>query len=218
MLNSTLATAADQQWIRQFLAVRIELSDGYVLNLLDGSGVVTFAVDGVNVTFDGIDPIYGTLASATSFEEKIASDAPRFTVSIMSPTAEAVGSLANPEHQGSSVRAWWGIVNETTGQPVAAPELLWSGRLDFVKTQLAEKSLFSEIETVSAFDRLFVAEEGARLNSHWHQSIWPGETGLDFNIDAQIEPYWGVNAPKPAVARAPTPIWSKPNIDTTIFR
>lgn len=203
-LNPTLAAALEGQAIRQFTAIRIEFSDAYVINLLDGSGTVTFTVDGSPVTFTGRDPTYGMLASATTLRETIATESPRFTFSLMPPTADAVGSLADPAHQGSPVRVWWGVVNEMTGAAIGVPELLWAGRLDFVKTILAEGSLIAEVETVSAYDRLYVVEEGARLNGVFHKSIWPGETGLDFVVAAGLTQYWGTEAPAAPIKSMPS--------------
>lgn len=203
-MDASLTSALDQSFIRAFFAVQVKLTNGSNINLIDGSGEVTFNVDGEAVTFDGDDAIYGSLASAKSLEDTVASDAPRFTFGIMPPSSTATAELANPRHQGSPVRVWFGVVNDMTGAVVGVPELLWVGRLDYAKTQLAENTQLVEIESVSAFDRLFVAEEGARLNGRWHQRIWPGETGLDYNIDALGEIFWGIAAPSAATVRAPS--------------
>lgn len=191
-MDASLKQALDQSHIRQFFALRLQLSDGYVINLLDGSGEITFPVDGVTTMFDGSDPTYGALIAASSIQEQIATDSPRFTFTLAPPSPAALGSLSDPKHQGSSFRLWWGIVNELTGAPIGQPELLWSGRLDVVRTQLGEGSLTAEVETVSAFDRLYAESEGTNLNATWHRSIWPGETGLDFNTAALSETYWGM--------------------------
>ncbi|QJR03473.1 hypothetical protein HH800_15585 [Sphingobium yanoikuyae] len=207
-MDASLNSALDQSFVRSFVAIQIKLTNDSVINLIDGSGEVSFPVDGATVTFDGDDAIYGALATAKSFEDTVASDAPRFTFSIMPPSATATAELANPKHQGSPVRVWFGVVNEMTGTVIGVPELLWVGRLDFVRTQIGENAQLVEIETVSAFDRLFVAEEGARLNGNWHKRIWPGETGLDFNIDAQGDIFWGIAAPTAAAVRTPTGGWA----------
>ncbi len=191
-MDATMKAGLDAAHIRQFTAIRAELSDGYVVNIIDGSGEITFPVDGQPVTFDGSDPVYGALIAASSIQEQIATDSPRFTFTMSPPSANALGSLSHPKHQGSSVRVWWGIVNEMTGAPIGKPELMWTGRLDIVRTQLGEGALTAEVETVSAFDRLYADSEAIRLNGVWHRSVWPDESGLDFNIAALSETYWGV--------------------------
>jgi hypothetical protein len=200
MLDSTLNAALAGQALRQFLAIRIELIEGGAINLIDGSGTVTFSASGSPVTFEGLDPVYGALASVENMSERVATEAPRLSFTLLPPSDSSLGQLSDPVNQGSSVRVWWGIVNEATGAPIGEPELLWSGRLDNVSTKLGEKTRTCEIDTVSAFDRLFVAEEAARLNGVWHKNIWPDETGLDFNIAAALDPFWGVEAPaRPSV-------------------
>lgn len=194
-MDSTLLSAASATFIRVFLAVRIELLSGSTINLIDGAGVVTFPVNGETVTFTGYDQTFGSLASANSVAERVADEAPRFSVSIMPPTTAALGTLNDPLQQGSKVYAWWGIYNDDTGAVIGTPELLWNGRLDTVKSNIAENTMTAELDTVSAFDRLFAAEEGQRLNGVWHQSIWPGETGLDYVYDAQSDIMWGAEAP-----------------------
>ncbi|HEY0011553.1 MAG TPA: hypothetical protein VGB79_01725 [Allosphingosinicella sp.] len=194
-MNAALAAPS----LRAFTAVRIELSTGPI-NLIDGSGFVTFAVAGVSTVFDGSDPTFGALAGVSSAEERVATTAPRLRVSLMPPTATAVGALSDPENQNALVYVWWGVVNDTTGTVIGSPELLWLGRLDTVTTRTDENMRVCEIDTISAFDRLFAAEEGARLTGTWHKAIWPGETGLDFNIAATHDPFWGAEGPpRPAV-------------------
>lgn len=194
MLDTALSSAASAPAIRQFIAVRIEL-DLHTIDLMDGSAAITFPVDGTPVTFTGSDPKFGTLAAIGSVSEQMATESPTLSISLYPPSASAIGEIANPSHQGAPVRVWWGILDEATGTPIGTPELLWSGRFDTAKPNLSAGSQVVEIETVSAFDRLFVAEEGARLNKVWHQSIWPNETGLDFNVKALQDVFWGLDAP-----------------------
>jgi hypothetical protein len=194
MLNATLSTALNGSSIRQFVAVRIELPS-HTLNLIDGSAAITFPVGGTATTFTGSDPIFGTIAAIGSVAEQMAMDSPTLSVSLFPASSNAIGELCNPVNQGAAVYVWWGIVNEATGVPVGEPELLWLGRFDTAKPNLGLGQQLVEIETVSAFDRLFAAEEGARLNGVWHRIIWAGETGLDFNIKALADVFWGMEAP-----------------------
>ena len=195
-MDSVLLSAATSSFLRSFFAVRVELKSGPVINLIDGSGVVTF--DGK--TFTGQDATFGSLASANAVAERVASEAPQFSFTIMPPNTNALGTLNDPVQQGSRVFAWWGLVNDVTGAVIGVPELLWTGRLDYVKANYSEHVMACELVTVSAFDRLFASEEGQRLNGEWHKSIWPGETGLDYVYDATSEVYWGQEAPAKASA------------------
>lgn len=195
-MDTTLTTAlATSPLIRLFLAVRVELRNGGNLNLIDGSGYVTFPVDGTPTTFTGSDPVFGTLAAAQSVTERVADAAPKFAFSVLPPTENGMSTLNDPLQQGSRALAWLGVVNDETGLVIGAPELLWNGRLDYVKASYSKTMMIAEVSTVSAFDRLFEGEEGQRLNGEWHRSIWPNESGLDLVYDASSDIYWGVEAP-----------------------
>ncbi len=197
-MDSTLISAASAAHLRVFLAVRIELNSGPVINLIDGSGVASFQVNGQSVDFTGYDPTFGSLGAANSIAERVADGAPQFSVTLMPPSENATGTLNDPLQQGSKLYAWWGLYDDEVGAVIGAPELLWNGRLDTVKTNFDANVMRVEVATVSAFDRLFVAEEGQRLNGEWHKSIWPGETGLDAVYDAQSDIFWGQEAPAKA--------------------
>src|SRR3546814_9722195 len=49
---------------------------------------------------------------------------------------------------------------------------------------------------VSVFERLFETDEGARAQDAWHQSIWPGEKGLEFMTGTDKNLYFGGKRPK----------------------
>lgn len=203
-MDAALLTSLAAPALRTFLAVKIDLqSTGTSINLLDGSASITFAVDGVSTTFTGRDATFGTLGGVDTIAEQIASEAPSVSVSIMPISVNAIGELSQPKNQGSPVRIWFGTVAEMSGA-VIGTELLWSGRLDTVVTNVQPNGQSCELVTVSAYDRLFAINEGEALNKAWHQAIWPGETGLDFNVDSTVEIYWGGEAGKPSTTPIPS--------------
>ena len=203
-MDASLLSGLSAPSLRTFAAVKIDLqSTGTSINILDGSASITFAVDGVSTTFTGRDAIFGTLGGIDTIAEQIASEAPSVSVSIMPVSTNAIGELSQPKNQGSPVRIWFGLVNDLTGA-VIGTELLWSGRLDTVVTNIQPNGQSCELVTVSAYDRLFAVNEGEALNKAWHQAIWPGETGLDFNVDSTVEIYWGGEAGKPSTTPIPT--------------
>ncbi|WP_334185081.1 hypothetical protein [Novosphingobium sp.] len=204
-MEATMLSALTAPFLRTFQAVRIDLiTTGTAINLLDASAEITFSVDGAAVKFTGIDSVFGTLGGIDSIQENIASEAPSMSLRIQPPSSGALGELSQPENQGSTVRVWVGVVDDMTGNVIGVPELLWSGRLDTVVTSVGENTLSCELKTVSGFDRLFAINEGEALNSVWHQAIWPGETGLNFNVSSVIDPMWGADATTPAT----TPVGS----------
>lgn len=203
-LDPTLDTALQSPVLRVFHAVQIILPSGN-LNLIDGSGFVSFDVFGTTTTFIAKDAVYGTLSTIGQIEESIATSSPTCKITILPPTPDAIGNLSDPTYQGSLVFVWFGVVDEATGATVGLPALIWTGRLDVAVTTEAQASRGTELTTISAFDRLFIVAEGAVLNDSFHQSIWPGETGLLWNIAALAEPTWGGSAPSP-ITTPQTPV------------
>jgi len=219
-MDGTLSTALGGSFIRVFTAVRIEIGEDPIC-LVSGSGQVTFPVNGTAVTFTSKDAVFGTLNAVSSINESIATSAPRLQVSLLPPSNSAVGALSAPLAQGSRVYVWIGIVSEATGLVVGTPELVWSGRLETAKTTVVDTGRVVELDVASAFDRLFITSEAARLNRAWHQSIWAGETGLDFNVDSLVDPMWGAEAATKAqpTNTAPRPVVATPrDILDSIFR
>lgn len=204
-MDAALLSGLSTPSLRTFQAVGIDLqSTGTAIRLLDASATISFVVDGTVTTFAGRDPVFGTLGGIDSILEQIASEAPSVSISLLPISANAIGEISAPENQGSPVRIWFGIVDDLTGAVIGQPELLWSGRLDIVTTNIQPNAQSCELVTVSAYDRLFATNEGEALNSAWHQAIWPGETGFDFNVDSTVEIYWGGEAGKPATTPIPT--------------
>ena len=197
MLNTALSNALDQRSIRAFFAVQIELPN-YTINLIDGSGAITFG----GHTFTGYDPVYGALDEVSPTTEAIATSAPTFSFKLLPPSENAIGGLAAPANQGAPVRAWFGVVNELTGQTIGTPELLWHGRFDTATINVSENSQSVDVMTVSAYDRFFASEEGERLNASWHTKFFPGETGLDQITQALQSPWWGAIGPGGATAKS----------------
>ncbi|QDK32668.1 hypothetical protein [Sphingomonas sp. IC081] len=203
-MDAALLAGLSAPSLRTFQAVKIDLqSTGTSIHLLDASATISFSIDGVLATFSGRDPVFGTLGGIDTISEQIASEAPSVSVSILPISANSIGEISAPENQGSPVRIWFGLIDDLTGAVIGDPELLWSGRLDTVVTNIQSNAQSCELVTVSAYDRMFAENEGEALNSAWHQAIWPGETGFDFNVDSTVEIYWGGEAGKPSTTPIP---------------
>lgn len=203
-MDAVLQSALSAPSLRTFHAIKIDLpSTGTSIHLIDGSGTVRFAIDGTMTTLTGLDPVFGTVGGIDTIAEQIASEAPGVSISLLPPSSAALGELNAIENQGAPVRLWTGLVDEMSGAVIGV-ELLWSGRLDTVVTNVSPNMQSCELVTVSAYDRLFAVNEGEALNKTWHQARWPGETGLDFNVDSTVEIFWGGEAGKPSTTPIPT--------------
>lgn len=202
-LTPGMSTALNAPVVTTFVALEITLPTS-TIRLIDGSGVVTFGAG----TFTGSDPVGGTLSMITGISESLASEAPRLQISLFPPSTGAIADIASPRAQGSRVKVWFGLVNPVNGAVVPSPELLFSGRLDVCTVTEASIGRIIELSVASAFDRLFIAAEGNRLNGTRHKTIWPGETGLDFVTTIKTPLSWGIEAQRQSSTTAPT---SNPN-------
>jgi hypothetical protein len=173
-----------------FGAVSIDLP-GYELNLLDGAATLVFG----GRTYTGRDATYGALSSISNLTDGMGNEAPRISISLLPASDAAAADLAGPDMQGSIVTIYLGAVNRATGQVVPSPHLLFIGELDVPLITAGENMRELEYEVASIFERFFADDEGARLADGFHQSIWPGEKGFEFQTGVPQGVYWGVEAP-----------------------
>ncbi|KMS59135.1 hypothetical protein V474_07675 [Novosphingobium barchaimii LL02] len=181
-----------------FGALKIELP-GYTLRLLDGSGVVV--VNGE--TYIGLDPTFGTISDISELAEEIGDSAPEITITLNPPDVSAAAALSNPAMQGCVIHLMAGAVDPISGIAIGTPETLFLGEIDVPTISIDQSGLRTlELSAVSVFERLFEVEEGQRASNGWHQSIWPGELGLEFMTGTDVNLYWGVKPPKGSTAKS----------------
>jgi hypothetical protein len=193
-LESNLNTALSRDYIRAFTAVQIALpavgiAVAYNINLIDGSGTVTFPINGVPTTFTGSDPNFGSLDTLGTISESVATEAPNITLTLLSPT---IGQISDPRYQGAPVRIWLGAVDDATGNVIGSPEELYSGWLDTAVTTHGMNVQKTVLNVASVWERLFIGSEGNRLTAAWHRGLFPGEGGLDNAVESKGRIPWGV--------------------------
>jgi len=184
-----------------FGAVSIDLPD-HQINLLDGAATLSFS----GRTYRGKDATYGTLSAIESLTDGMGNEAPRLSITLLPSGDAAAADLAGPYMQGSLVTIYLGAVNRSTGQVIPSPHLLFIGELDVPTLTASENSRQLDYEVASIFERFFSDDEGARLATGFHKSIWPGELGFDFQTGVPQGVYWGVEAPPKAVYPLPNGI------------
>lgn len=178
------ALAADRAIV--FGAVRMALP-GYTVRLLDGSGVVTFGGE----TYTGEDATFGVLASVGGLTDGIGDEAPAFDVTLTPPGATAASTLATAAMQGAAVQLWMGAIDRDTGLPLGDPYLAFAGEIDVPVIRAGADGRAVDYQVVSATERLFAEDEGAKLSDSFHQSIWPGETSFFDVTGIEQTIYWG---------------------------
>ncbi len=199
MTDPLLQAALESEAPFLFGAVEIEFPD-YTLRLLDGAGELTI---GGNL-FTGDDAVFGSLESISDLDEEIGDSAPETTITLLPPDASAAATLANPAMQGATVRIMLGAFDPTSNTVIGEPEQLFLGEIDVPTYDTAQGQRSVSYTCVSVFERLFEVAEGERASDGWHQSIWPGEKGLEFMTGTARTLYWA--AKRPYVAPSSLPV------------
>jgi len=197
-MDPALKNALAQPAVLLFGALKIELP-GYTLRLLDGAG--SLVINGE--TYVGLDETFGTLAGMSELAEEMGDSAPEVTVTLNPPDLSAAAVLAHPGMQGSRAQIIVGAADPISGLSIGTPEVLFLGEIDVPTVNLDhDGSRTVEFTIVSVFERLFEVEEGQRASNGWHQSICPGELGLEFMTGTDTNLYWGVKPPSGSTAKS----------------
>lgn len=190
-IDPTLLAAISADYTA-FGAVLIDLNSGGQIALLDAAGTVAFSVDGSPVSFTGSDPFYGSLISIGAVTAGMTDEAPHVSVVIAAASTEGLGGLANPSQQGSRIRIYKGAVNSQTGAVIGTPLMTFRGFIDVPRVTGPTPNLSIELDCAASAARLSNPQEGRKLTLAWQQRCFPGSRGLEFNIQAQDDPPWGV--------------------------
>jgi hypothetical protein len=163
------------------------------LRLLDGSGVLTFLGD----TWVGADGDYGSLQGGDPIEESVATEAPKFGLTLMPLTDEAMQQIGAPLAQGSPITIYEGYLNPATGRPVSDPVAIWYGQLDIGHLTVGKNAKSIIIDVMCAAELMLLTDNGSTLSSSWHNEFFPGELGFGF-VDSVTHPVpWGAQGPRP---------------------
>lgn len=195
-LTPATAAAFAAPAVLMFCAVEIALP-GYDLRLLDGPGSVSFG----GRTFVGKDATYGVLGGVEAVQDGADSEAPEITITILPPTMTAAATLANPAAQMSAVTIWIGALDKMTGAVVSDPYVAFVGEVDVPSLTGDQATRELQYSVTSIFELLFEVDEGVRLNNAFHQSVWPGELGLEYVTEVQRQLPWGAEGARPAAVR-----------------
>lgn len=159
----------------------------YNLRLLDGAARVRWG----DKVFLGRDPKFGPLISIDPPTDGMGDSAPLLSLTLAPATDADAAELSQPSMQGSRIRIWLGAISRESGQVIPDPYLIFDGELDqpTLTSDLHSRTL--EYECVSIFDLFFDNDEGMRLSSSFHRSVWPNEAGMDYMTGIVKQVIWG---------------------------
>lgn len=169
--------------------VKIELPSREVR--LCGAGFTYWGDD----LYDSFDPLFGTIGSAESFEEKTGDEAPGGKMTFFPPTTSAGTALTDPALQGSRMRFWLAEYDPFTGRVVGSPELTADLSIDTSTVKVSGGTRTVDVEFESAARRLFMVMRGNALNDRFHQACYPGEKGMANATGMPRSTAWGAATP-----------------------
>ncbi|ESQ83259.1 hypothetical protein AEAC466_13485 [Asticcacaulis sp. AC466] len=196
-LDTAFKTALDGDVVGLFAAIEIVHPAG-TARLLDGSAVLGFN----GHTWTGSDPLFGSLGNLEAISDGSGEEAPAFKLSLLPPSASAAVAMVTPAAQGARVSVYVGCFNVNTGQVVGTPDLRFVGEIDTATLSPGNAQAMVVFDVVSAFERFFAVEEGAKLSHSFHTNIWPGELGFEYLTNVLSKMPWGQNGNLPPLSRA----------------
>lgn len=167
--------------------IRITLRGGPTIRLSDG-GFITWGAE----TFQGVDPVFGTIGSIESMAEGVGDEIPALELTLLPPMTSAPAQLTSPDYQNSQVDIYIGEYNPDTGVFFGSPDIMFTGQIDQPVFRVGRERREIILSIVSTAERLFMANDGNSLSPRWQKSIWPGDRGQDNAIDLTIPVAWGV--------------------------
>ncbi|MFN3819953.1 hypothetical protein [Blastomonas sp.] len=136
------------------------------------------------------DEVFGAIGAIDEFEAAMG-DAAEDARLVFNPPAETqAAAIKSKAFQNSRARFWMGDL-DADGKTIINPDQLMDGLVDYTVLRFADNSRVVEMAFIGRAEKLFLKQEGNSLNPRWHQSIWPGEKGLN-NTGSKITIAWGV--------------------------
>ena len=167
--------------------LRIALPGGVVIRLTDG-GFVTYQGE----TYQGLDPVFGTIGSVQSMAEGVGDEIPALEITLLPPETSGPAQLTAPGYQNSIVQLAMGEFDPDAGVFIGDPDLMFIGQIDQPSFRVGNNRRELTLSVVSTAERLFMANDGNSLTPRWQKEIWPGDRGHDNAVGLTIPVAWGV--------------------------
>lgn len=168
--------------------VKIEFP-GHELRLCDG-GFIDWGAD----RYTSKDSVFGTIGGLEAVSEGVGEEVPVFNLTLLPPGDTAASMLAAPGYQAARARFWFAVYDVDTGLLVGTPDLQFDGQIDQITLGFGRGVRTMDVSIVSNTARLLERNIGNSLNSAFHKSVWPGETGHDNADGIGRQVAWGVEA------------------------
>lgn len=161
----------------------------YVVRLTNGGQVVTGGE-----TYHGRDATFGSVDSISPIRDGVDAEVTTAQVVMIPAEDQAIETLANPRTQGASVRIVQGAIDTDTGA-VFGTDLLFRGEINYSTLVADETGRAVKVELITEEARQLEPNDERRLSHSFHQSVWPGETGLIHATGVTEKDFWRVRKP-----------------------
>lgn len=168
--------------------VKIEFPIGDVL-LCEG-GFIDWGAD----RYLSKDDTFGVIGGLETISEGVGEEVPVVELTLLPPEATPASTLSAPGYQTSRVRFWLAEYDVSTGLLDGTPELQLDGQIDQITLGFGMATRTMAITVVPNTARLLERNIGNSLNSAFHKSVWPGETGHDNADGLGRQIAWGVES------------------------
>ncbi len=172
--------------------VTVELP-GYTIRWLLGGG---FVPHGGHV-YQARDATYGTLSSIGEIADGVGDNASPVEIVINPPTLASLADMAAVDAQGGLVTVQMAAVDRNTGLVIGTPYTVHVGRLDRPSLTVKTRQLVYDIITTEAWG--LEPNEDQRQSDAFHQDIWIGEKGYEFQTDGTKQVFWREDDPNNAI-------------------
>ncbi len=177
--------------------VKIELPSHTIL-LCDGD-FFNYAGD----TYRSKDAIFGTIQGFESVEESVGDVVPAIIITLLPPTTSAVADISQPGNQTARVTFMVAEYDVDT-RVISSADVMFLGQVDQTVFTLGKATRKLTMSVVSVAERLFEGNIGNSLDSEFHKSVWPGETGHDNATGLSVSVAWGTENPNDTTTTAST--------------
>jgi hypothetical protein len=140
------------------------------------------------------DATFGVIGGLETISEGVGEEVPVIELTLLPPGDTPASTLAAPGYQTSRVRFWLAEYDVDTGLLDGTPELQLDGQVDQITLAFGPGARTMGTTVVPNTARLLERNIGNSLNSAFHKSIWPGETGHDNADGLGRQIAWGVES------------------------
>lgn len=165
---------------------------GHTIRWTDG-GYVRWSGD----DYTAKDATYGVLSSIGDIADGVDDDASPVELEIIPPNLTSIADLTAIDAQGGLVTIHLGAIDRSTGVLLGDPYELHRGYLDRPLYSPRNRRVSYDILTSEALG--LEPNEDQRQTDAFHQSVWPGELGYEYQTDGSKKVFWRDDDPNNAI-------------------